>query len=98
VPNLENGQDPAESIRKIAIEQFGLNLSDSLIETLSEGKSISIEDLLQEYSLAEVGTTLIRMDMLNRSKLDKSWCKPCPPGEIGCAPICVKIPQRPPSE
>jgi len=96
--NSGNPRDHSNAIREITARYLGLALSDLHIEALSTGKSISLGDLLQEHSLAEIGATLIRIDMLSQVSRNEGWCKPCPPGELGCAPICIKLPHKPTQE
>ena len=96
--NSGSQPDRSNAIREITTRYLGLTLSDLNIEALLIGKSISLGDLLQEHSLAEIGAALIRIDMLGQVSRNEGWCKPCPPGEIGCVPICIKLPNRPPQE
>ena len=85
--NLSNSlPDRNKIVREKFSNKLGLELTDIEVNKLIEGESLSIAQLMQNRTLTQVGTALIRLDAL-------STTKQCPDGTMYIWPFgCVKIP------
>jgi hypothetical protein len=82
--NLSNNlSDRHKIVRKEFSNKLGLELTDIEINKLIEGESLSIEQLMENRTLTQVGTALIRLDALSATKQ-------CPEGSTYIWPFgCV---------
>jgi hypothetical protein len=63
------------AVREAFSQSLGLMLVDSEVTSLLEGKTLSLEKLMEYHSLTEIGTLFIRLDTLlrvNRTNQDLS--------------------------
>lgn len=95
---LNNGQERFVAAREAISDYLGIVLRDTHVKALLEGKSLSLSDLIKEYSLVEVGNTLIRMDTLAQISRRESLCRKCPTGYDGCFPVCWPTPHHSPEK
>lgn len=85
--NLSNSlPDRNKIVREEFLNKLGLELTDIEVNKLIDGGSLSIEQLMQNRTLTQVGTALIRLDALSTTRR-------CPEGTIYIWPFgCVRIP------
>jgi len=90
VDSQNNPLERHKMVQEEFLEKLGLALTDAEVNALLEGNAVSVEQLIENHTLTEIGTALIRWDTLAKDRR-------CNDGEVymwpfGCVPTPDFIP------